>query len=538
MIARAHGACQSRLESSGGESDDDPQAKVEEEANAVKSGVICRKCNNEFMSDSRFCRNCGAAREVPQDPQHASLIFALCAMFVYFAWALAFYRVDTKHATRAAIMSSAGIDATTAMAIQDKQALWAWLAPFFFNRLPKPAVDYDRKKRMQVHTAFLGPGGNWPTSPMGSGGFAQADATLVRDALGATLATTNVIIVPVSISQKRRSYMKRPAGAILSNRVKMGVTAGPAHPWESLDFSLLAVRVGKGAKLEAMLDSVQLEAKLSISPTQAAAMANVTDLRVTLGGVRLPSAFNYDITIEHNGTAVTLFPAFSDVCDWVTSNCTKQDAPYLAVASGYGEDVSEPQLVQICRIICEVYVQCVANAPPSTTKSNILHYCGPGGSNIVPCIKSRAGKISLMMATCFKKEFYASQSTYGCDLSPIQTKCIAPGPVLSGMYTFGDEVLMGPGLNSSTLTDNERLPMSTIKSTALDNMKAPWDAVEIKGVPGVTPSIYPILNGTIPGPDSGLNPTFTSQYIRVGGRQYANHRHGVKGAIRPSATQP
>lgn len=104
MIARAHGACQSRLESSGGESDDDPQAKVEEEANAVKSGVICRKCNNEFMSDSRFCRNCGAAREVPQDPQHASLIFALCAMFVYFAWALAFYRVDTKHATRASCL--------------------------------------------------------------------------------------------------------------------------------------------------------------------------------------------------------------------------------------------------------------------------------------------------------------------------------------------------------------------------------------------------------------------------------------------------
>jgi hypothetical protein len=96
------------------------------------------------------------------------------------------------------------------------------------------------------------------------------------------------------------------------------------------DYTIMAYRLRNPITIENMLDSISMAQTITI-PTKKA-MSSIAHITVGMSEFKLPSAFDYDITLEHRGKSVNLFEAFSSRVEF-----SEKDAAYLDTNLGFGE---------------------------------------------------------------------------------------------------------------------------------------------------------------------------------------------------------
>jgi hypothetical protein len=119
------------------------------------------------------------------------------------------------------------------------------------------------------------------------------------------------------------------------------------------DYSILAYRNQKPTTIQEVLGSIAMETTLTIPASSA--ISNIGQITVGLSELKLPSAFNHDITLEHRGKKVTLFEAYN------SPTTTTQDEAYMAKGQGWGESPFKGNgdvLTNKCTTVCEVMRPC------------------------------------------------------------------------------------------------------------------------------------------------------------------------------------
>ena len=413
-------------------------------------------------------------------PRYLSMVLALLAMFLYLECLLQIYDVSTKYDIRASILSSTGLNALDeengALAVTDIAALWEWLLPFLSGRLMKSGVLASNRQRMADVTL----------TPMNKRAY-KGPTSFVARRQGPALSDRNLLIVPIIVSQKRRSYTERSADEYLQKRSRLGVTEEAVEPSPTMiDFSILGVRPTGTATLVEVMDSVYMETTLNVPANSS--RGTLRNVSVAILNSKLPNAFDNSITLSHAGASATLFEGYAMDCNLLT-NCSASNVEYMSTGVGHGEAVpasGKGSLASKCAEKCTMMRKCAFNASPRA-KQLIAFMCGTMQSpSEAGCLQKRIlGQIQATVS-CQVAVFNAEMSMFDCDLNKVFSRCNPTGPALIGDYVFGDAVLAD--VNDSNTANLPFIPYATPTSqTAFsgDPTQVPWDFWPIKGVPNV-----------------------------------------------------
>ena len=84
------------------------------------------------------------------DPQYGKLLFAIFAMFSYFAWLMVLANVGTKNTLRSSFMAPTGLDFASLSSAKTTDKVWAWTLDFFERQVPSASTTGVRNARVPI----------------------------------------------------------------------------------------------------------------------------------------------------------------------------------------------------------------------------------------------------------------------------------------------------------------------------------------------------------------------------------------------------